>query len=146
MSSLELHREKQVAAEAVKELGEAVGRMTALMRSESADVFEICRRAFDRQTSLDMRGFKNIERGDFPKQWYDACYVLDVDDEAKKLFEEIGSFLGSYDLESQIHRLERIHHELSERARAMREKADSTRRLYTTLGAALGLTITIIIL
>lgn len=146
MSSLELYREKERSSEAVREMSDIVGRIVSLLRFEATDVYEICRKAFEGAQILDYGKFTAIESGDFPKQWKNACADLRADDESKRLFEQVGRILGSYDLESQLERLSHIQSELSERAKLLRDKAESTRKLYTTLGAMLGLGISIVII
>ena len=146
MSSFELCAKRLKSARAVAELAEAVERITALLRFESADVYEICRRAFEGFEAVDLTAFSKIESGDFGAQWEKACEALEADAEAKRLFARVGRVLGTCDAESQEAVLSGISRELYERSRAMKDSAEKSKRLYLTFGAAAGLGISVIVL
>ena len=146
MSAIELHSERVQSAEAVRELAEITANIVSLLRFEAADVYVICREAFRGARVLDYSLFSEIDSGDFPKRWLEACESLHLDKEALELFKSVGRVLGSCDIESQIERIERIRAELSARAKKLRERADSTKKMYSVLGALLGLGISIVII
>ena len=146
MFSLELHREKQRQAEAVRDLADVVSRIISLLRFEATDVFQICQNAFNNAEIMDFTEFRLIDGGEFPIRWKKACQGLSTDSESKRLFEAVGGILGTCDLRSQTERLSQIHTDLTEHSKSLREKADGTKKLYTTIGALLGLGIAIVII
>ena len=146
MSAHELHSERVRAAEAARELSEVIGRMVSLLRFESSDVYEICRSAFDGAKILNYSEFTSISQGDFPVLWQNACLSLKVDDETRRIFSLAGSVLGCFDLQSQTERLMQLQEELHTHAESLKKKAENERKLYVTLGAAFGITVSIIII
>ena len=146
MSAHELHTEKVRTSSAARELSEVIGKIVSLLRFEASDVYEICRKSFEGTGILDYSEFESIDGGDFPLRWLTACQNIDIDDESRRIFEAVGRVLGSCDLNTQTDRLSRLQAELSDHAKDLREKADSTKKLYTTLGAAFGIALSIIII
>ncbi len=146
MSSYEVYSERLRSAEKVRELADSVYRMISLLRFEAADVYEICRSAFNGSEFVDFSEFKGIDSGDFTEKWHNACLNLRADKDAVRIFERVGRILGSCDCESQTAMLAGISSELSERAKSLKSSAERSKRLYITFGAAIGIGISIIII
>lgn len=142
--SYEMYGERIRIADSVNELAEVTAVIISLLRYEAADVYTVCREAFDGAVLSDYSAFKAIQSGDFPREWSRACKNLKSEPEAAKLFERIGRVLGSCDLESQIERLLDIRSELCSRAEYLKSKNESVKKLYTALGALSGIAISII--
>lgn len=142
MASLELYRRKERFAETTEELSDIVGRMIALLRFENADVYSICQEVF----SDKYPKFSSITAGDFPTLWKSACQSLGVDTETTRLFALVGDTLGTSDTQSQIEQLQIIRDDMRAHAKSLKERSAETKKLYTTLGALLGLAASIIII
>ena len=144
MSSKELHRQKQNEAETVREMSEVLGRAEAMIGFEAADVFTVCRRAFEGVKYFDAVPFEKIYGGDFYARWQSACEGLEVDAEAKRLFSSAGEVMGSCGAPEQCERLKAVSGELSKRYSALKEKSEASRKLYLTLGLLFGAAISVI--
>ncbi len=144
LSASELNRQKLAEADAVRELCGVISRIEAMVRFEAADVYTICRRAFDGVKSADCGTFKEIDGGDFSEKWQSACDALNIDGEAKKIFREAGYVMGSCDAITQSERLSELKSALSERASTLSKRADETKKLRLTLGALLGAAVSVI--
>lgn len=144
LSATELHRQKTKEAEAARELCVVIGRAETLIHFEAADVFTVCEKVFEGVEAVDVAAFKSIRSGDFKSEWQAACDTLDVDAESKRIFRAVGQVMGSCDIESQTKRLSELRSELSEHAKNLSEKAESTKKLYASLGALLGAAVSVI--
>lgn len=146
LSALELHRQRTRSAEISKDLADKIAEIIAALRFEAADVFELCATVFSDNTICDYSAFRQIKSGDFPVLWQNACKTLQTDARSIAAFSRAGKILGSCDLQSQTELLGVIHEELSAHAKTLRERAESSKKLYTTLGALLGAAVSIIII
>ena len=144
MSSYELYAGSLKKSQTARELAETVDRIIMMLRYGAADVYEICRSAFS--DSEEFKAFRSINGGDFGAQWKAACDSIDADDDSKRLFERVGRILGTSDAESQAAVLGGVSKELYEHAKELKERAERSKRLYLTFGAAIGLGISIMII
>lgn len=141
MTSLELYRRKEHISETAEELSDVIGRMISLLRFESADVYTLCRECF----GDNYPGFREIS-GNFHNQWISACQSITADIETVRLFTLVGETLGTSDTQSQTELLQAIRDDMREHAKALKQNAADTKKLYTTLGALSGLAAAIMII
>ncbi len=137
LSSLLLSHEKVRAGkeqiELYRELIEALEKMTANLRFRSYDVYQLCEASFDGGELL--KAFKNIT-GCYEAEWKRACEVSlsKIDQNTYNQFLSIGSFLGEYDLESQINKLEHISADIYKRLESCERELLSKKKIYYSLG------------
>lgn len=144
--SLELYRQRLLKAEIAKDLADKIAEITALLRFESADVYELCQTVFSGRQPCDYSAFVKITSGNFPALWENACKSLPTDARSAALFLRAGKILGSCDSESQIKLLAALHNELREHSKAIYDRAEGLKKLYTTLGALLGAAVSIMMI
>ena len=143
MASAELYRDKLKEAESPKLLADAVSRISSRLRFSSDDVFSLAQSAFPDAGISGSEAFLKISSGNFSERWKAACCGLSADEASKRLFSELGEILGTSDAQSQTDRLGVIEAGLRERHAYLVRKAESTKRLYTALGALSGIGIAI---
>lgn len=116
-----------------RELIEALEKMTANLRFRSYDVYQLCEASFDSWGELE--GFRNIT-GCFETEWRRMCEVslFGIDQNTYDQFVSIGSFLGEYDLESQLNKLELISSDIRKRLEDCEDELSQKKKVYYSLG------------
>lgn len=116
-----------------RELIEALEKMTANLRFRSYDVYQLCEASFENGGELE--GFKNIT-GCFEAEWQCACEASlhSIDQNTYNQFASIGSFLGEYDLESQLNKLEHISSDICKRLEDRENELSQKKKIYYSLG------------
>ena len=82
----------------------------------------------------------------FPELWAKACESEFSDPETKRFALTAGEILGSSDAWSQAERLRILQEDIRLHAESMRQKYDSEKRIYKTVGAFSGLALSIMII
>ena len=115
------------------ELIEALEKMTANLRFRSYDVYQLCEASFENGGELE--GLKNIT-GCFEAEWQCACEASlhGIDQNTYNQFASIGSFLGEYDLESQLNKLEHISSDICKRLEDRENELSQKKKIYYSLG------------
>lgn len=126
-----------------RELIEALEKMTANLRFRSYDVYQLCEASFDRGGELE--GFRNITES-FEFEWKRVCEtsLKMIDQNTYNQFMGIGSFLGEFDLESQINKLEHISSDICKRAEELEKELSQKKKVYYSLGLFGGMLICLI--
>ena len=116
-----------------RELIEATEKITANLRFRSYDVYQLCEASFDRRGELE--SFRNIT-GCFETEWRRACEtsLCIIDQNTYNQFVSIGSFLGEYDLESQLGKLEHISTDIRKRLEVCENELSQKIKVYYSLG------------
>lgn len=129
-----------------KELADAAERIMALLRFQSMDVYQICETVFSKEKCC-LPSFCSI-RESFSDRWIEACKtdILPISQDACELFESAGSFLGQYDIESQLERLGYIKDELLHKRDFALEELAKKKKLYYCLGGFAGMMVCLIFL
>lgn len=115
------------------ELIEALEKMTANLRFRSYDVYQLCEASFE--SGGELEDFKNIT-GCFETEWQCACEASlhGIDQNTYNQFASIGSFLGEYDLESQLNKLEHISSDICKRLEDRENELSQKKKIYYSLG------------
>lgn len=116
-----------------RELIEALEKMTANLRFRSYDVYQLCEASFE--SGGELEGFKNIT-GCFESEWRHVCETSlhGIDQNTYSQFLSIGSFLGEYDLESQLDKLEHISSDIRKRLEDCEGELSQKKKIYYSLG------------
>ncbi len=116
-----------------RELIEALEKMTANLRFRSYDVYQLCEASFE--SGGELEDFRNIT-GCFEAEWRYACEMslCNIDQNTYNQFVSIGSFLGEYDLESQLGKLEHISMDIRKRLEASEDELSQKKKVYYSLG------------
>lgn len=116
-----------------RELIEALEKMTANLRFRSYDVYQLCEASFE--SGGELEGFKNITVC-FETEWQCACEASlhGIDQNTYNQFASIGSFLGEYDLESQLNKLEHISSDICKRLEDRESELSQKKKIYYSLG------------
>lgn len=116
-----------------RELIEATEKITANLRFRSYDVYQLCEASFDSRGELE--SFRNIT-GCFETEWRRACEtsLYSIDQNTYNQFVSIGSFLGEYDLESQLAKLEHISTDIRKRLEDCEGELSQKKKVYYSLG------------
>ena len=69
----EFYKQKREKVMAIQELSRIVENIIISIDYLSLDVYEICKRVFINRNHLDYSSFMDIESGDFPLMWENAC-------------------------------------------------------------------------
>lgn len=144
-SAFLLAREKIISEEKtiklLTALFDSLERMISMLRFQSADVYSICERAFE------LEEFKRISDS-FSESWVNACQktLKSLSEDEYSLFESIGGFLGQFDLETQLSRLEYIKMEYIKRLDFRKSELSKKKKLYYSLGAFAGTIICLILI
>lgn len=137
--------EKQVV-DIFKELADSAEEITALIRFQSMDVYQICETVFSKRKD-SFSSFAGIRR-DFNNEWSKACKqdIMPLSEEAFRIFESAGNFLGQYDAETQLKRLEYIKSELIARRDLLFGRLSEKKKLYYCIGGFAGIMLCLILL
>ncbi len=116
-----------------RELIEALEKMTANLRFRSYDVYQLCEASFE--SGGELEDFRNIT-GCFETEWRYVCEtsLCNIDQNTYNQFLSIGSFLGEYDLESQLNKLEHISMDIRKRLEASENELSQKKKVYYSLG------------
>ncbi len=116
-----------------RELIEALEKMTANLRFRSYDVYQLCEASFE--SGGELEDFRNIT-GCFETEWHRACEtsLCNIDQNTYNQFVSIGSFLGEYDLESQLNKLEHISMDIRKRLEVCENELSQKKKVYYSLG------------
>ncbi len=133
MTSYEKVKSSKMRIEIYRELIEALEKMTANLRFRSYDVYQLCEASFE--SGGELEGFKNIT-GCFEPEWRHACEtcLCSIDQSTYNQFLSIGSFLGEYDLESQLNKLEHISSDIRKHLEASASELSQKKKIYYSLG------------
>lgn len=116
-----------------RELIEALEKIIANLRFRSYDVYQLCEASFEGGGELE--AFKNIT-GCFETEWRRACgtSLCTIDQNTYNQFLSIGSFLGEFDLESQLNKLEHISSDICKRLEGCESELSQKKKVYYSLG------------
>ncbi len=146
LTTHELYKSEHKKLKFVKELYTVTEEIIGLLRFQYADVYQICEQCF-KSRKIAFNEFCKI-KANFTLEWQKACKscLNTADSEASKLFEEIGTVLGNYDLQTQISRLEYILQSLKDIHKAKEVELGNKRKIYYTFGICSGVIICLFII
>lgn len=144
----EFYKRKREKVMAIQELSRIVENIIISIDYLSLDVYEICKRVFINRNHLDYSRFIDIESGDFPLMWENACKasLSEIPLNIRNKFIEIGSFIGACDSESQIKKLEYIKDELQKSYEEYYDKLNREKKLYSTVSLCIGILTVLIVI
>ena len=137
----ELHRKKESLASLTYDLADCFSALITRISFGCEDVFSAVNAALGEKFSEF-----TLSGGDFPTLWETACRKTFNDPETLRLCLSAGGILGTSDADSQSERLKIIRDGIIKRADVLKEKSDGSKKLYVTLGAALGLAVSIMVI
>ncbi len=133
--------------ELTRELVSVVDRMLALLRYQSADVYQLCSSCFKKSDLYEVRRFISINNS-FSEQWKQACKdaLKDADKDAYDEFCGIADYLGMYDLETQMQRLDYTEQALRKIYEGKKDNLLKKKKLCYSLGVFTGIMICMIVI
>lgn len=140
--SVELCRRKERLSDSARDLSDCVGKAISMLGFLRSDVYKISKEAF----GACFKSFDFDKTAPFPELWAKACESEFSDPETKRLALTAGEILGSSDAWSQAERLRILQEDIRLHAESMRQKYDSEKRIYKTVGAFSGLALSIMII
>lgn len=128
-----------------RELIGVLEKMTANLRFRSYDVYQLCEDSFE--SGGELEGFRNIT-GCFETEWQRACevHLCGIDQNTFDQFMSIGSFLGEFDLESQLSKLENIYSYICKRIEISESELSQKKKIYYSFGLFAGMMICLMLL
>lgn len=128
-----------------RELVEALDRMSANLRFRTYDVYQLCEASFE--GSDELAEFKNIT-GCFKTGWENACRLSlkKIDQNTFHQCLGVGGFLGEYDLDSQLKKLEYISADIRKRLEKLETEQSKKKKLYYSIGLFSGMMICLILI
>ncbi len=143
--SSEKVRKENMRIKIYGELIESLERMSAGMRFRSYDVYQLCEASFEGCEELS--AFKNIT-GCFKTSWEEACSfaIKGIDQNTYSQLLSIGDFLGEYDLESQLQKLDYIASDIRKRLDKAEAEQTHKKKLYYSVGLFIGMMICLILI
>lgn len=130
-----------------RELADVIDRIEAMLRYQSADVYQICASCFYGCSSFDSGCFASIS-DDFSRMWEKECRrnLSQADTRVARLFEGISEYLGAFDLDTQISRLEYAKNEIRRIYDISQAELSKQKKLYYSFGIFFGVLICMIII
>ncbi|HIT59318.1 MAG TPA: stage III sporulation protein AB [Candidatus Faeciplasma pullistercoris] len=130
-----------------RELADVIDKMEAMLRFQSADVYQLCSSCFCDCHSFDSSGFTAIS-DNFSRMWEKECgrNLSQADKRVFSLFEGISEYLGAFDLETQISRLEYAKNEIRYIYANSQAELLKKQKLYYSVGIFFGVLVCMIII